>query len=185
MQRFGYPAGALRIYLEVGGDVSDNLNDRQLRFAMEYPTDYNATQAAIRAGYSEKTAAAKGYDLLRKVGVREKISERQKELLDATFVTQERIVSELAKTAFYDINDYVYVDEAEFDGVISQQVVIRTDVPAEKRGAIVGIKKTQSGIEVKMGDKLKALEDLAGMLGGAATDNGKLDKLIAGMYANE
>jgi len=145
------------------------LNERQLRFACEYPIDYNATQAAIRAGYSPRTAGAKGHDLLKKVEIQAKIRERQKELLDVTFVTQERIVSELAKVAFYDIDDYVYIenDSVERDDgstVTFQGVVIRTDVPAVKRGAILGIKKTQSGIEVKLGNKVKALETLAGML---------------------
>ena len=173
--------------------MSEALTDKQLRFAMEYPTDYNATRAAIRAGYSKKTAYSQGQRLLKNVEVQKKIKERQKELLDATFVTQERIVSELAKTAFYDIDDFVQVKDEVVDAgdgntVTIQQVVIRTDVPAEKRGAIMGIKKTQAGIEVKLGDKIKALEDLAGMCKGASegsSDGREKDvQTLAGLMRN-
>lgn len=44
-------------------------NPKQLRFIQEYPIDMNATQAAIRAGYSEKTAGSKGHALLQKVEI--------------------------------------------------------------------------------------------------------------------
>jgi len=61
------------------------------------------------------------------------------------------------------VDDYVKVEddavELEDGSTVSlQQVVIKTNIPAEKRGAVVGIKKTQAGIEVKLADKLKALE---------------------------
>ena len=166
------------------------LNDKQLHFASEYPTDYNGTQAAIRAGYAPGSARVTAARLLANANIRAKIRERQKELLDAAFVTQERIVSELAKTAFYDVNDYVRVeyDTVELGNgntVTVQQVIIRTDVPADKRGAIMGIKKTQSGIEVKLGDKVKALETLAGMLKGVQQPGDTADNnLFAAMQGS-
>ncbi len=48
----------------------NNLNDRQAKFVMEYVIDHNAKQAAIRAGYSAKTAAANASRLLTNVNVR-------------------------------------------------------------------------------------------------------------------
>ena len=48
----------------VGGQMG--LSAKQQRFVDEYLVDLNATQAAIRAGYSEKTAGAQGFDLLKK-----------------------------------------------------------------------------------------------------------------------
>jgi phage terminase small subunit len=60
-----------------------SLNNRQQAFVQEYLIDLNATQAAIRAGYSAKTAAEQGYDLLRKPQVQAAVSaalkEREKE----------------------------------------------------------------------------------------------------------
>ncbi len=47
------------------------LNDKQRRFVGEYLIDLNATQAAIRAGYSEKTAGQQAFDLLKKPEIQE------------------------------------------------------------------------------------------------------------------
>lgn len=54
-----------------------DLTDKQQRFVDEYLIDLNATQAAIRAGYSEKTADSIGLQLLRKTQVAEAIEEAQ------------------------------------------------------------------------------------------------------------
>ncbi|AUQ97905.1 terminase small subunit [Phaeobacter inhibens] len=51
------------------------LNEKQKRFAEEYLIDLNATQAAIRAGYSERTAEQQGYQLLQKTSVMEAVRE--------------------------------------------------------------------------------------------------------------
>ena len=53
------------------------LTDRQLRFVEEYVKDYNATQAAIRAGYSEKTAHNSGHRNVKNGEIQEKIKELQ------------------------------------------------------------------------------------------------------------
>lgn len=52
------------------------LTDKQRRFIEEYTVDFSATQAAIRAGYSEKTAGQIGYQLLQKPSISEAIEER-------------------------------------------------------------------------------------------------------------
>ncbi len=67
------------------------LNDRQERFCLEYVKDLNATQAAIRAGYSEKTAKSIGAENLIKPDLQKRISELQNDSnnelkLDAQYV---------------------------------------------------------------------------------------------------
>ena len=79
------------------------LTAKQQRFCDEYLIDLNATQAAIRAGYSKRTAAASAARLLRNVKVQEYISEKQKEIEKRTEVTQDMVIKELAKIAFLDI----------------------------------------------------------------------------------
>lgn len=71
----------------------DKLAPRQKQFCIEYQKDLNATQAAIRAGYSEKTARQQAHDLLQKPEIKKevnkyknKIAERAK--LDATYVLE-------------------------------------------------------------------------------------------------
>ena|SRR3990167_2838151 len=63
------------------------LNRKQLRFCQEYLKDANATQAAIRAGYSQKTAKAIGSRLLTKVDVKEKVQDELEDLgIDARYI---------------------------------------------------------------------------------------------------
>lgn len=87
------------------------LTDKQKRFCEEYLIDLNATQAAIRAGYSPKTAEQTASRLLRNVKVQEYIAKRQKELSRSTEITQERVIKELALIAFSNNADYAHVVE--------------------------------------------------------------------------
>lgn len=80
------------------------LTEKQKRFADEYLTDLNATQAAIRAGYSEKTARSIGQRLLTKVDIQKYIQERLKERQERFEITQEMIVNELCKLGFAKID---------------------------------------------------------------------------------
>jgi len=64
--------------------MSKSLTARQKKFVDEYLVDLNATQAAIRAGYSEKTAMEQGYQLLQKPSVRDAISAGKREVSEAT-----------------------------------------------------------------------------------------------------
>ena len=78
------------------------LTPKQERFVQEYLVDLNATAAAKRAGYNEKTAYSMGQRLLKKVEIQNSIQEAQRSLQDRTEVTQERIIAETAKLAFFD-----------------------------------------------------------------------------------
>ena len=127
------------------------LTPKQMRFVDEWLIDFNGTQAAIRAGYSEKTAAATAARLLRNVNIQAEISRRQKDLQRRTEVTQEQVVKELARLAFADASVVCVTD---FDNLTEDQ-----------RAAIQGIKPTNFGWEIKLCDKLKALELLGRHIG--------------------
>ncbi len=71
------------------------LNDKQKRFADEYLIDLNATQAAIRAGYSEKTARSQGQRLLTNVDIQSYIEERMASHEKETIAQQEEILETL------------------------------------------------------------------------------------------
>lgn len=131
------------------------LTAKQQKFADEYLIDLNATQAAIRAGYSPKSAMQQGSTLLSNPKVRAYIDERMAQHSARTGVNQERIIRELARIAFLDPTQLVDMDSAE----------ITDDASADDRAAIASVKvKTMSGEvdmierEVKFADKLKALE---------------------------
>ena len=75
------------------------LNDKQAAFVREYLVDFNATQAAIRAGYSKKTAGSQAHDLLKKPEVQAALSEGQKRLAEATETEAEWIRRRLKEEA--------------------------------------------------------------------------------------
>ncbi len=77
------------------------MTPKQERFVQEYMIDSNATQAAIRAGYSEQTAAEQGYQLLQKTSVKAAIQDMQAEHRERTAVTVEGLTEKLC--AAYDV----------------------------------------------------------------------------------
>lgn len=75
------------------------LTPRQAAFVQEYLVDLNATQAAIRAGYSEKTAGRTGHENLKKPEIAQAIQEAQAERAERLEVTQDDVVRGLHKEA--------------------------------------------------------------------------------------
>ncbi|MCT8655972.1 terminase small subunit, partial [Glaesserella parasuis] len=77
------------------GVGKSKLTDKQQRFVEEYLIDLNATQAAIRAGYSEKTARSIGQRLLTFVDIQEAIQEAQNKRAARVNVTQDDVLKGL------------------------------------------------------------------------------------------
>lgn len=69
-----------------------NLTDKQRAFVQEYLIDLNATQAAIRAGYSEHSAGSIGHELLGKPEIQEAIAKAQAERADRTKITADKVL---------------------------------------------------------------------------------------------
>lgn len=85
----------------MGADVT--LNAKQSAFVSEYLVDLNATQAAIRAGYSEKTAYSIGHENLSKPDIAAAIAAAQQERAKANGITVERVLREVSRLAFSDV----------------------------------------------------------------------------------
>ena len=143
------------------------LTPKQERFVDEYLVDLNATAAAIRAGYSEKTARFIGAENLTKPNISAEIAERRAKLRSKLEITQEAVLQELAAIAFANGTDFVTITGA---GLLS--VKPTSEVAKEKLPAIAGIKYNQLGIEIKLHDKVRALELLGKHLGVFATGGG-------------
>nr|WP_251498874.1 terminase small subunit [Otoolea muris] len=139
------------------------LTEKQRRFVDEYLIDLNATQAAIRAGYSVKTAREQASQNLTKLNIQQEISEKMAERSKRTGVNQDRIVLELAKIAFVNAADVIDSDDA----------TIKAGATADDTAAIQSVKvkviptKEGEGVEreIRLNDKLKALELLGKHLG--------------------
>lgn len=132
--------------------------------------DLNATAAALRAGYSPKTAAQVGYQLLQKPAVQEAIQTAMADRAKRTGVTQDRVVAELAKVAFVSGADYARVvtlreTEAGRPAVQAVELTDTDDLTDDQRAAIACIEETKFGIKVSTYDKVRALELLGRHLG--------------------
>lgn len=155
------------------------LTDKQTQFVVEYLKDFNATQAAIRAGYSEKTAYSIGQENLKKPD----ISQAIKESLSSQGATVERVVGELLKVAFSDINDYIDIDE--LTGSTKVKALSKMEPGATRAIETIEedriIKESPNGDQVtvhnkfkfKLHNKLKALEMLLGHLKAPVDDEEK------------
>lgn len=75
------------------------LTPKQARFVQEYLIDLNATQAAVRAGYSERTACEQGSRLLANVKVQEAIYAAKKKRQERTEITQDYVIGKLVEIA--------------------------------------------------------------------------------------
>src|SRR5258708_25441322 len=104
------PSRAARVFSWPGGTAMPKrraLSDRQRKFVSEYLIHLNATKAAVRAGYSPRSAADIGHALLRRhEAVMSAIAAAMAERERRTQVTADRIVTELARIAFADIRSF-------------------------------------------------------------------------------
>jgi phage terminase small subunit len=88
-----------------------DLTPKHHRFIDEYLIDCNAKQAAIRAGYSAKTAEVQGSRLLSYAKVSQEIQRRQADLAQNAGITVKRVLEEYARIAFADIGEFLRITE--------------------------------------------------------------------------
>ena len=150
------------------------ITDRMKKFVDEYLIDFNATQAAIRAGYSPDTANEQGSQLLARPDIRELVAEGQKEVMERTQTFQDNAVDELKIVGFSDLADFLTV---KADGIVEQKPF--NELTKAQTKCIKKIKQTVRSshsadgtilhqtavIEIELHDKLKALELLGRHLG--------------------
>ncbi|WP_336234025.1 terminase small subunit [Enterobacter bugandensis] len=82
----------------------DGLTSQQSCFVAEYLKDGNATQAAIRAGYSKKSAEQIGYQLLQKTSVAQAIAQQQKASIARTLGSADEVLAQMWQLATFDAN---------------------------------------------------------------------------------
>lgn len=169
------------IFYMRGGDVA--LTEKQRRFAAEYIVDLNATQAAIRAGYSEKTAAEQACRLLINVKVQEEIKKAMDDRSARTEITQDMVLRELAAIGFSKATDYVRIQ----DGIVLIQDT--NDLADAQKSAIASIENGKYGVKIRLHDKIRALERLGdhlGMFTGKEAEQNDIDDdgLLAALGSN-
>lgn len=153
------------------------LTPKQEMFCLEYLKDLNATQAAIRAGYSEKTSNEQGAQNLAKLSIQERIAELKKIRAEKLEISNEMVLKELANIGFSDIRKFY--DE-------NGKLKLPHELDDKDAAALSGLevdelwgfnvqkdcKEIQGETKkIKLHDKLKALEMIAKHIGFFEKDN--------------
>lgn len=152
------------------------LSDKQKRFCDEYAIDFNGTQAAIRAGYSIKTANEQAARLLANVSVQSYLAEVAEKKRGSNELTAQMVINELAKIAFHNVQDFINGGNS----ILELKFLDR-----EKTAAVSGIKtkvrnipgrdgkpgEIETETDLKFHSKEKALELLGRHFGIFEKDN--------------
>lgn len=135
-----------------------SLTGKQKLFVHQYPIDFNATQAAIRAGYSQKTAYSIGFENLRKPEIKEAISKVLKEKI----MSADEVLTRITHMAQGDIGPYLETTE---DGTISVNIEqMKSDGKAhllkkvKQRKRVVTTTNERTGVERTQTDWVAEIE---------------------------
>lgn len=139
------------------------MTPKQQRFVEEYPKDLNATQAAIRAGYSKKTAYSIGEENLKKPEIREAIANAIEARSKKAGIDSDWVLKRLATEVEADIAD-LYTEAGSLKPVSEWPLVWRqglvAGVEVEQLYAYEGGDQVPSGVvtKVKLSDRVKRIE---------------------------
>ena len=134
------------------------VTNKQQAFIKEYLIDYNAKQAAIRAGYSPRAATEQGSRLLTYAHVQDELQKEIAKQSVRTGITTDRVIQELARIALVNPADINNMDDSARDDTAAiNGYKVRTYTDRD------GITKTET--DVKLCDKIRALELLGKHIG--------------------
>ena len=156
--------------------IHRKLTDRQRLFAREYLVDLNATRAAIRAGYSRRSASQRGWALRRHPGIAARIDAALEDRARLDGITPERVLYELALMGFYNIRDYLVEGGEGGAGAVGADGAIWVDPARLTRAQAAAITELQivSGpgagpmagkVRINLADKSRNLELIGRHLG--------------------
>lgn len=161
---------------DTGEPDEEGLTPKQRIFVLEYLRTFNATQAAIAAGYSKKTAYAIGWENLRKPEIQTAIKRAKEQFTEELGLDVKRIIAEWMKLAFADTGDYVNFGSREFplqtkkgDPVLdkdgnqltgTQNFVNLVNSDVIDTSVISEVKEGKDGFSVKLYNKIEALKQL-------------------------
>lgn len=149
-----------------------DLTDKQKLFCIYYIKYFNASKAALKAGYSKSTAYSIGHNLLKKKGIRQEIKNLKADRFKGAFLEPEDLLQKYIDIAFADITDYLDFGRKEIeiqkeDGTEKFEVnYVDFKNAKEIDGTIISeVKQGKDGVSIKLQDKMKALEFLAKHIG--------------------
>jgi phage terminase small subunit len=155
----------------------NKLSAKRQRFVDEYCIDFNGTQAAIRAGYSANSAAIQAARLLINDNVRKALDEKRLEIAESSKLKVSDVIDELKKIAFSDITQVISFNNSK------AKIKSSRKLSEDARKVIASVSQTQSGLTVKLHDKVKALE-LLGRYLNIFTDRVEVEGCGLGLILN-
>ncbi|MDU1029531.1 MAG: terminase small subunit [Clostridiales bacterium] len=140
--------------------MTSKFSPKQKRFITEYPKDMNATQAAIRAGYSPKTAYSQGQRLLKKAEIKKAIEDLILSIRRDNIADIEEVLEFYSLAVRGQVDEEVVVVEGQGDG-FSKARVIRKQISAKDR--IKAAEQLQKRYEAAgIGIEVEDLSDIEG-----------------------
>ena len=151
------------------------LTDKQKMFCKEYLIDLNATQAAIRAGYSKKTASVIANENLIKPYIQNRITELKESRSNRIEMTSDGVLKELKNWVQGDYTDLMMLTAKQIKELAPE---IRRLITGFKRTTrrIPGTDEEEIQIEIKFIDKIKAMEMISKHIGFYEKDNSQSNK---------
>lgn len=153
------------------GKKRAGLTPKQERFVLEYLIDLNATQAAIRSGYSKKTANEQASRLLANVSVAAEVEKRKAKISAKLECTADDIAREIHKLGFANMADYMKAGEdgdpyLDFSSLTREQAAALQEVTVESymQGGGEAAREVRR-VKFKLADKRASLVDLGKLLG--------------------
>ena len=133
---------------------SNGLTEKQKAFVREYLIDFNATQAATRAGYSKKTARQAGTENLAKPAVAVAIQARVKKVDDRALVSATEVLVELGRLATVDVSD-IFDDEGQFRPIKELPEAVRRSISSIEMESVEVTDKDGNGSTVRRVKRLR------------------------------
>lgn len=130
------------------------LSPKRRRFVEEYLVDLNASAAARRAGYSEKTAGSQAFDLLQKPEIQEAVQLAMAARSERTEITQDMVLQELARIGFSDVREMMAWTDSSASFVPSHEI------EDDQARAIQSVKSRRRTTESKDGDVIHETHEL-------------------------
>jgi phage terminase small subunit len=158
--------------------IEVQLTDKQEKFCYEYCLDFNATRAAISAGYSENSARSQASQLLTKLNIQNRIKEMQDNLAQTAGISRLKVLLEHQKLAFSSIahlhNTWIERKEFELLTDIQKECIQEIDTKTQHKTVWEYNEDTEKKdpvdytveyVKIKLYDKQKALDSISKMLG--------------------
>ncbi|MFB1100894.1 terminase small subunit [Terribacillus sp. JSM ZJ617] len=153
----------------------EDLTEKQQLFCIYYVKSFNATQSAIKAGYSPDTAHVQGSRLLKNDKIAAEIRRIKQDLTDSLFIDAQDVLAKYAAIAFADITDFTTfgkkevevmgmfgpMEDDEGNPIMKEVNYVDFKESSMIDGTIITeVKQGKDGVAIKMADKMRALDKL-------------------------